>query len=80
MTMKKVLHFAIYLIYHSITSPESRKNQRQLSAIGTITAVAGTGTSGYTGDGGLATSLGNIFIADNNNHEWLPRAPVSSLL
>ena len=45
-----------------------------------ITTVAGTGTSGYTGDGGLATSAdlsypagvavdksGNIFIADSNN-------------
>lgn len=45
-----------------------------------ITTIAGTGTGGYTGDGGLATSAqingpagivvdqsGNIFFADNNN-------------
>jgi trimeric autotransporter adhesin len=47
---------------------------------GIITTVAGTGSGGYSGDGGLATSLklyfptgvaidasGNIYIADNNN-------------
>lgn len=50
-------------------------------ATGVITTVAGTGASGYTGDGGPATSAtlngpiqiavdpgGNIFIADIGNH------------
>ena len=48
---------------------------------GIIDTVAGDGTNGYGGDGGLATSAqlavpsgvavdsaGNIFIADSNNH------------
>lgn len=50
---------------------------RKVNTSGIITTVAGTGTSGYSGDGGLATSaqiwgpsgvavdaLGNIYIAD----------------
>jgi sugar lactone lactonase YvrE len=53
---------------------------REVSA-GTITTVAGTGTAGYSGDGGPATaaeldqptalavdSQGNIYIADTNNN------------
>ncbi|MFZ0774666.1 MAG: hypothetical protein WCA49_00895 [Candidatus Sulfotelmatobacter sp.] len=49
-------------------------------AVGSITTVAGTGSGGYSGDGGLATSgllddpygvfvdsFGNIFIADTDN-------------
>jgi streptogramin lyase len=48
---------------------------------GTITTMAGTGTSGYSGDGGQATeatlngpngvsidTLGDIYIADSSNH------------
>ena len=48
---------------------------------GLITTVAGNGTTGYSGDGGAATNaelsypygvafdaLGNLFIADQNNH------------
>jgi trimeric autotransporter adhesin len=48
---------------------------------GIVNTVAGTGSGGYSGDGGLATSLklyfptgvavdasGNIYIADNNNN------------
>jgi streptogramin lyase len=51
------------------------------AATGVITTVAGTNSSGYSGDGGLATnanlsnasgvaldSAGNLFIADTNNH------------
>jgi sugar lactone lactonase YvrE len=52
----------------------------KVSAAGTLTVVAGNGTMGYSGDGGLATSAqlgqpegifvdgsGNIFIADTGN-------------
>src|ERR1700674_43710 len=54
---------------------------RKVSTTGTITTVAGTGVSGYTGDGGKATaatlwyplgvaldSSGNLFIADDFNN------------
>ena len=54
---------------------------RKVDLGGTITTVAGTGTPGYTGDGGAATSAkldfpvgvradtaGDIFIADANNN------------
>jgi uncharacterized protein (TIGR03437 family) len=54
---------------------------RKVSANGTITAYAGTGTSGFTGDGGAATSAqlfpghgiavdgaGNLYIADLYNN------------
>ena len=54
---------------------------RLLSATSMITTVAGTGTAGYTGDTGPATSatfnfpysvasdaLGNLYIGDINNH------------
>jgi sugar lactone lactonase YvrE len=54
---------------------------RKVGAGGYITTVAGTGTAGYAGNNGLATSaqlnnpagifidsLGNIFIADTGNH------------
>ena len=56
--------------------------KRQLSVIGTIITVVGTGTSGHTGDGGLATSAtlynpdviavdvsGNIYVADTFSNE-----------
>ena len=52
-----------------------------LAAAGKISTVAGNGTSGFSGDGGSATSAqvnfpfdiaadssGNLFIADQNNH------------
>ncbi|MEO6547417.1 MAG: T9SS type A sorting domain-containing protein [Ferruginibacter sp.] len=54
---------------------------RKVDTAGIITTVAGTGTTGFTGDGGPATSatfnaingvtvdkLGNIFIADSYNN------------
>ncbi len=54
---------------------------RMINGSGVITTVAGTGTSGFSGDGGVATSAqlnnptdvtidgsGNIYIADNGNH------------
>lgn len=54
---------------------------RRVDITGTITTFAGTGVSGYTGDGGLATAAklnkpmavatdatGNVYIADNGNH------------
>ena len=54
---------------------------RKVAASGVITTVAGTGVSGYSGDGGAATSArlqspwglavdtaGNLYIADWSNH------------
>ena len=54
---------------------------RKVDTSGTITTIAGTGVSGFSGDGGLATaaglssptdvavdSLGNLYIADSGNH------------
>ena len=54
---------------------------RKVDKNGIITTIAGNGTAGYTGDGGLATNaqlnhpcglvvdaLGNIFIADRDNY------------
>jgi len=54
---------------------------RKVDVTGMITTVAGDGTPGFSGDGGSATaaqlafpfdvaidSLGNLYIADSNNH------------
>ena len=53
----------------------------KIDSTGTIAVIAGTGTEGYSGDGGPATaaelgspaavttdSLGNVFIADVGNN------------
>jgi sugar lactone lactonase YvrE len=54
---------------------------RKVTSGGTITTLAGTGVSGYSGDGGAASAAkvnlpagvaadgpGNVYIADTNNH------------
>jgi len=54
---------------------------RKIDGSGNITTIAGTGVSGYTGDGGNATAAkisgplgvgvdaaGNVYVADYNNH------------
>ena len=54
---------------------------RMVDGSGTITTVAGTGTAGFSGDGGVATAAellqpgalafddsGNLYIADSGNH------------
>ncbi len=56
-------------------------NVRKINTSGTISTIAGSGVSGYAGDGGAATTaklfdprgvvvdgLGNIYIADNQNN------------
>ncbi len=62
-------------------SDQTNNRVRKVDASGNISTVAGTGTQGYSGDGGLATSAqlnypsgvavdssGNIFIPDYGNH------------
>jgi sugar lactone lactonase YvrE len=59
----------------------SNNRIREVTAAGTISTIAGTGTAGYTGDNGPATSAqlngpqavtldasGNIYIADTGNN------------
>ena len=62
-------------------SDTSNNRIRKVSATGTITTVAGNGTAGFGGDGGLATAAqlsgpqavaidgsGNLYIADSGNN------------
>ena len=63
-----------------IADTYNQRIRKIAAATGTITTVAGNGTSSYSGDGGLATSAelnfpdgvtvdgaGNLYIADSNN-------------
>ncbi|MFE2873451.1 hypothetical protein [Embleya sp. NPDC059259] len=65
---------------------------RRVDPSGVITTVAGTGTAGYGGDGGPATSArlsypfgvaldraGNLYIADTNNHRIRAVASVATM-
>ena len=65
---------------------------RKVSASGTISTIAGTGQSGYTGNGGPATSArlnsprgvtvdgaGDIFIADTGNH-WVRKVDSAGII
>lgn len=67
----------------------SHNRVRKVVPTGTISTIAGTGVSGQSGDGGLATAAeldnpfdvamdisGNIFIADAQNHRVRKIAPV----
>ncbi len=62
-------------------SDSSNQRIRRVAADGTITTVAGNGTEGFSGDGGLAVSAsmdfplglavdraGNVYFADGNNN------------
>ena len=64
-----------------IADTGNHRIRRVAAATGLITTVAGTGTSGFSGDGGASTAAqldspegvavdgaGNLFIADRNNH------------
>ena len=64
---------------------------RMVTPAGTISTVAGNGTPGFSGDGGLATSAaliapegvavdgkGNVFIADTNNNRIRELTPNTS--
>lgn len=64
-----------------IPDMRSHRIRKVTAATGVITTVAGTGSSGFSGDGGLATAaqlhtptgvaldaVGNLYIADRGNH------------
>lgn len=64
-----------------IADYQNHKVRRVSAATGVITTIAGTGTAGVAGDGGLATAgqlnspasvavdgSGNVYIADTSNH------------
>jgi uncharacterized protein (TIGR03437 family) len=74
------------------TTPSSRV--RKISSAGAISTLAGTGTSGYSGDGGPATSAqlgrvvggivldgaGNIYVEDNSNNVIRALKPTATQL
>ncbi len=73
-------------------SDKSNHKIRMINAGGTITTVAGTGTAGFSGDGAAATlaqlnnpggiakdALGNIYVADQNNHRIRMITPSGSI-
>ena len=77
------LYFATHITGLCITPThlDTLVTERQLSALGTINTVAGTGAMGYSGDGGPATSAtlnypygvavdtsGNLYVSDTYNH------------
>lgn len=64
-----------------IADAANNRIRKVTASTGIITTIAGTGSTGYSGDGGAATSAtfsspiglavdnaGNIYIADNGNH------------
>lgn len=66
---------------------------RKVSGTGKISTVAGTGVSGYSGDGSSATvaqlwyplgialdSSGNIYISDNFNHSLIRKVDTSGII
>jgi sugar lactone lactonase YvrE len=72
---------AVDAVGNLFVADSSGNRVRKVSPTGIISTVAGNGTSGFSGDGGPATSAqlqepqavavdaaGNIFIADTNNH------------
>jgi hypothetical protein len=69
------------VIYYLIADTDNHAIRRVDSSTGVITSIAGTGSSGYSGDGGkaiqaklnkprgvAADALGNIYISDSDNH------------
>jgi len=78
------LNFPIAIAYHAgdfYISDEGNSVIRKVNPSGVISTVVGTGTAGYSGDGGPADSAmlnypvfvdfdntGNMFIVDYNNH------------
>jgi sugar lactone lactonase YvrE len=70
-----------------------RERVRRVSPDGTITTVAGTGTQGFSGDGGPARlarlstpnglaidTVGNLYIAESDNHRVRKVSPNSGIL
>ena len=64
-----------------VADPPNQRIRRIDASTGIVTTVAGTGSSGFSGDGGPATAAqirypkgveigpdGNLYIADNSNH------------
>jgi sugar lactone lactonase YvrE len=71
---------------------EATNRVRRVSPTGIISTVAGTGTAGYSGDGGLATSAqvndpedvavdsgGNLYIADYSNNRVRKVSPTGTI-